>query len=208
MESTTIHFTTLRCGLGWLLVARTRRGVCRLRFGDSAQELAAALREEFPWAELREDEVGLAACVSALERYLDGRSRKLELSLDVRGSQFQRRVWDAIRAIPYGQTRSYGQLARSIGRPTAARAVAGACGANPVALLVPCHRVVGSGGETGGYRWGVKRKESLLELERKESDDSLSRARLAAWPAPRSSNRSRSAAAPPRRGSSTPPSSV
>jgi AraC family transcriptional regulator of adaptative response/methylated-DNA-[protein]-cysteine methyltransferase len=208
MDSTRIDFTTLRCGLGWLLMARTRRGVCRLRFGDSPLELTEGLREDFPWAELRQDETRLVSCVSALERYLDGRSRRLDLPLDVRGSQFQRRVWDAIRAIPYGRTRSYGQLARSIGRPTAARAVAGACGANPVALLVPCHRVVSSGGGTGGYRWGLKRKTSLLELERKESEDSLFPARLPEWRAPRSSRPSSSAAARLRRASSTPPSSV
>jgi len=207
MQSTAIHFTTLRCGLGWLLVARTRRGVCNLRFGDTPEAVVDGLRQEFPWAELRENGAGLASCVAALERYLEGRSQRLELPLDVRGSQFQRRVWDAIRAIPYGETRSYAQLAGAIGRPTAVRAVAGACGANPVALAVPCHRVVSSSGGSGGYRWGVKRKTSLLALERKASEDSLS-ASLRGWSAPPSSSRSKRAAAPPRSACSTRPSSA
>lgn len=208
MEATAIHFTTLRCGLGWLLVARTERGVCNLRFGADPEALAAGLRREFPWAELREDGARLASCAAALRRYLEGRSRRLDLPLDVRGSQFQRRVWQAICAIPYGETRSYAELARQIGRPRAARAVAGACAANRVALVIPCHRVVESGGGMGGYRWGARRKARLLELEQKESDKSLSSASVCAWRAPRASSRSRRAAARPARGCSTPPSSA
>lgn len=208
MQTRAIHFTSMRCGLGWLLVAASARGVCVLRFGDDPEELARTLRAELPWAELREDAAPLEACASALRAYLEGRSRRLELPLDVRGSRFQRRVWDAIRAIPYGQTCSYGELAREIGRPGAARAVAGACAANRVALAIPCHRVVGSGGGTGGYRWGTQRKRWLLGLEQKESDKSLFSARLAAWPAPRASSQSRHAAAPPARVCSTPRSSA
>jgi AraC family transcriptional regulator of adaptative response/methylated-DNA-[protein]-cysteine methyltransferase len=208
MEATAIHFTTLRCGLGWLLVACSERGVCNLRFGDDREELAAGLRREFPWAELREDAAGLAGCVAALRSYLEGRSRRLDLPLDVRGSQFQRRVWQAIRAIPYGETCSYAELARRIGRARAARAVAGACAANRVALLIPCHRVVESGGGTGGYRWGARRKARLLELEKKESDKSLSSATVRSWRAPRASSPSRRAAAQPAPGCSTPPSSA
>lgn len=208
MEAATIHFTTMPCGLGWLLVARTRRGVCNLRFGDAPDALAEGLADEFPWARLCEDGEALAGCVAALRRYLEGRTRRLDLPLDVRGSQFQRRVWDAIRAIPYGETRSYGELARTIGRPKAARAVAGACAANRVALAIPCHRVVASDGATGGYRWGAVRKARLLELEQKESDKSLSGARLPGWQAPPSPSRSRPAAARPAAGSSTPPSSA
>jgi AraC family transcriptional regulator of adaptative response/methylated-DNA-[protein]-cysteine methyltransferase len=211
MQSHAIHFTTLRCELGWLLVARTARGVCNLRFGDAPEELEAGLRAEFPFAEVVGSEERLASCVAALRRYLAGRSRGLDLPLDVRGSQFQRRVWDAIRAIPYGETRSYADLARAIGRPRAFRAVAGACGANPVALGIPCHRVVGSGGALGGYRYGRERKGALLGLEgREESDKSLFFARLAGWRAPRPRNRalrSRRAAGRPDAASSTPPSS-
>ncbi len=208
MATTTIHFTTVPCGLGWLLVARTRRGVCNLRFGDAPEALAEALADEFPWAHVREDGENLASCVAALRRYLEGRTRRLDLPLDVRGSQFQRRVWDAIRAIPYGETRSYGELAIVIGRPKAARAVAGACAANRVALAIPCHRVVASNDATGGYRWGAKRKAKLLELEKKESDESLSPARMTAWQAPPSLSRSRPAVARRAVGSSTPPSSA
>ncbi len=219
MQASTIHFTTMRCALGWLLVARTARGVCNLRFGDEPESLAEALRAEFPFAELREDAQRLASCVAALERYLDGSAARLELPLDVRGSQFQRRVWDAIRAIPYGETRSYGELARRIGRPRAQRAVAGACGANPVALAIPCHRVDPAGGGRGGYRWGTARKAALLELEgsqtesgrKKESDHSLSSARLAPWRVPRPRTRarpSRPEAARRGAGSSMPPSTA
>ncbi|MDJ0850148.1 MAG: methylated-DNA--[protein]-cysteine S-methyltransferase [Kiloniellales bacterium] len=222
MHASTIHFTTVRCALGWLLVARTARGLCSLRFGEAPGPLAEALRDDFPFADLREDAGRLASCVAALERYLDGRAPRLDLPLDVRGSQFQRRVWDAIRAIPYGQTQSYGALARTLGRPRAARAVAGACAANPVALAIPCHRVVPAAGRTGGYRWGAERKAALLNLERdqqrggeagiiKESDHSLSCATVLAWPAPprrARARRSRPAAAQPDSGSSMPPSTA
>lgn len=211
MHSHTIDFTTVPCALGWLLVARSARGVCNLRFGDASAGLADGLRAEFPFADVREDAAALASCVRALGDYLEGRSESLGLPLDVRGSQFQRRVWDAIRAIPYGQTRSYGALARAIGSPRAFRAVAGACGANPVALAIPCHRVVPSVGGPGGYRFGAGRKSALLELEEKESDGSLPFDRIPEWRVPQPRNRpgrSRRAVAPRGAVFSTPPSSA
>lgn len=170
MQDRAICFTTAPCALGWLLVAGTARGVCNVRFGDDATRLERGLRRDDPHAAFREDRQRLAPWLEALMDQLAGRRRRLDLPLDVRGSQFQRRVWDAIRAIPYGQTRSYGALARALGRPPAARAVAGACAANPVVLLVPCHRVVRGDGSGGGYRWGAARKRALLEQEARAAE--------------------------------------
>jgi len=162
---TRIAYTVVPCALGRLLVATTERGICRVGLGSGAEELEAGLRAEFPAAELRRDRRALAAAVGAILRYLDGRAEPLDLPLDVRATAFQRRVWEALRRIPYGATRSYGDVARAIGRPTAVRAVARACATNPVALLIPCHRVVSADGGPSGYRWGVARKRTLLERE-------------------------------------------
>ena len=162
-----IRFSIVATELGSLLVAGTARGVCNVRFGADGQALEAALREEFRFAEVSADPRGLKPWVEALLGYLEGRTHRLEVPLDVRGSQFQRRVWSAIRAIPYGETRCYSELARGLGRPRAARAVAHACAANPVALVIPCHRVVRRDGEAGGYRYGASRKRALLDRERR-----------------------------------------
>ena len=165
---TRIAYTVVPCALGRLLVATTDRGICRVSLGSGAEELEAGLRAEFPAAELRRDRRALAAAVGAILRYLDGRqgTAPLDLPLDVRATAFQRRVWEALRRIPYGSTRSYTEVARAIGRPSATRAVARACATNPAALVIPCHRVVSADGGLGGYRWGVKRKRTLLERER------------------------------------------
>lgn len=152
--------------LGRLLVAATPRGVCAVKLGDSDAALEAALREEYPAAELRRDEAALAPPLRAILRHLDGRQPRLDLPVDVRATAFQRRVWQELRRIPLGRTRSYGEIARILGRPTAARAVARACATNPVALVVPCHRVVPGAGGVGGYRWGAERKRKLLDRER------------------------------------------
>ncbi len=167
-----IGYRVVECALGRLLVAGTSRGVCNVRFGDDPQQLVAGLAAEFPYAEVEPDAERLGPWVEALLRYLRGEAHQLEVPLDVRGSQFQRRVWSAIAAIPYGATRSYGELAAGIGQPGAARAVAQACGANPVALQVPCPRVVGASGRLGGYRYGVARKRALLDAERERAADS------------------------------------
>src|SRR3989454_8279892 len=163
---TRIAFAIVPCAFGRLLVATTARGICRISLGSGAKALAAGLRAEFPAAELRRDRSALAASVGALLRYLDGRAEPLDLPLHVRATAFQRRVWEALRRIPYGATRSYAEIARAIGAPSAPRAVARACATNPVALVIPCHRVVGADGGLGGYRWGVARKRALLEQER------------------------------------------
>ena len=163
---TRIAFTVVPCVLGRLLVAATARGICRVGLGSGAADLEAGLRAEFPAADVRRDRGALAASVGALLRYLDGRAEPLDLPVDLRATAFQRRVWEALRRIPYGATRSYAEIARAIGKPTATRAVARACAANPAALVIPCHRVVRADGGLGGYRWGVARKRALLEQER------------------------------------------
>jgi AraC family transcriptional regulator of adaptative response/methylated-DNA-[protein]-cysteine methyltransferase len=126
----------------------------------------AALRDEYPAAELFRDDRALVPAVETIRAYLDGTRPRIDLPLDIRATAFQGRVWDALRAIPYGSTRSYGDVARAIGRPAAVRAVARACAANPVSLIIPCHRVVRRDGAPGGYRWGAARKRALLAGER------------------------------------------
>jgi len=146
-------------------VAATDRGVSAVYLGDADGPLEAALREEYPSADRRRDDAGLTPTVQAILAHLEGRLPRLDLPLDVKATAFQWKVWQALRAIPPGETRSYGEIARRIGQPTAARAVARACATNPVALVIPCHRVVASGGGVSGYRWGVERKRRLLERE-------------------------------------------
>ena len=162
----TIAYASAATPLGRLLVAATTRGICFVSLGDDDTATEQSLRAEFPAAELRRDDDVLGAWVAAIARHLGGTETRLDLPLDVRATAFQRRVWEALRAIPYGETRTYGQIAQELGQPTAARAVARACATNPVALVVPCHRVVGEGGDLRGYRWGVERKRSLLDQER------------------------------------------
>lgn len=165
----TIAYALTDSALGRLLVAATARGLCAVRFGED-DALVAELRAEYPWAELIEDELGLAPYSEALRTHLIGR-RALDLPTDVSGSDFQHRVWEALRRIPYGETRSYAQVAEMVGRPSAVRAVARACASNPLALVVPCHRVVRTGGLLGGYRWGMDRKRHLLDQERTVAAD-------------------------------------
>jgi AraC family transcriptional regulator of adaptative response/methylated-DNA-[protein]-cysteine methyltransferase len=160
-----IVYSVAPCALGHLLVAMTERGVCAVRLGDSEAALEATLRDEFPAAVIARDDEQLRSTMAMLLDYLRGEQPHLDLPLDIRATAFQRRVWEALRAIPYGSTRSYREVAEAIGQPKAVRAVAHACAANPVALVVPCHRVVGSDGSLHGYRWGVERKRALLEQE-------------------------------------------
>ena len=162
----TVGFVTLRVALGWMLVAATPKGVCAVKLGDSAAALEADLRREFPRADIKPDVAVNAEWIRALVDRLDGGGRELNLPLDIRGTAFQWRVWRALQQIARGDTRSYGEVARAIGRPSAVRAVARACASNPVCLVIPCHRVVPKDGGPGGYRWGVERKEQLLEREK------------------------------------------
>ncbi len=160
-----ILYAIVPCPLGWLLVAATERGLCAVRLGDSERELEQTLREEFPAARLVRSEAELGQWVQRLLDYLEGAQPHLDLPLDVQATAFERRVWEMLRTIPYGEKRSYTEVARAIGQPRAARAVAQACAHNPVALVIPCHRVVRGDGSPGGYRWGVERKRQLLAAE-------------------------------------------
>ncbi|MGA7857080.1 MAG: methylated-DNA--[protein]-cysteine S-methyltransferase [Terracidiphilus sp.] len=166
-----IGFTTARTPFGWMIVGATERGLCWLALGATSAEAEASLREEFPAAELRRDSSLRRLVDAALESVREGsdlgRENGQAEQLDLRGTVFQLRVWQALRKIPRGETRTYGQLAREMGIPTSTRAVARACATNRVALLVPCHRVVGASGSPTGYRWGVERKVALLEAERR-----------------------------------------
>jgi AraC family transcriptional regulator of adaptative response/methylated-DNA-[protein]-cysteine methyltransferase len=160
-----ITFSISPTPLGRLLVAATERGLCAVRFGDSAIELGRDLQNEFHAAELHRDETAMKQYVEPLLGAIRGENTIIDLPLDVRATAFQMKVWNKLRQIPRGETRSYADVAREIGEPTAVRAVARACAANPVALAVPCHRVVRSDGNLAGYRWGVERKKKLLERE-------------------------------------------
>jgi AraC family transcriptional regulator of adaptative response/methylated-DNA-[protein]-cysteine methyltransferase len=162
---TTIRYTTAGCSLGRLLLAGTSEGVCTVSLGNSDSELVERLREDFPTARLSRDDVGLAGWLAELLAYFAGRVTQFRLPLHVRGTEFQRQVWEELRRIPYGQTRSYQELAQAIGRPTAARAVARACATNRVAVIIPCHRVLGSDGALCGFSSGIDRKRKLLALE-------------------------------------------
>lgn len=161
-----IGYTIVPCPLGRLLVAATERGICRISLGESAASLEADLRREFAAADIHRDTVALDGWVGTILSHLDGAAPYLDLPLHLRATAFQRRVWEALRKIPYGATRSYRDVARSIGNPKATRAVARACATNPAALVIPCHRVIREDGGLGGYRWGLERKEQLLERER------------------------------------------
>ncbi len=164
-EHTHIHYLTAKCALGRMLVAATDKGICKISFGDSVAALERSLREEFPAADVQRGGPKLRLWMHSILRHLNGHQPRLDLPLDVRATAFQSRVWTALRSIPYGQTRSYKQIAQAVGHPKAIRAVARACATNPAAVLIPCHRVVRENGDLAGYRWGLKRKRHLLAKE-------------------------------------------
>jgi AraC family transcriptional regulator of adaptative response/methylated-DNA-[protein]-cysteine methyltransferase len=151
--------------LGSVLVARSGEGVCAVLFGDDADALAADLATRFPHAHLRRDDDAMRADTRAVADFIQTPAQDPQLPLDIRGTAFQRRVWSALRTIPRGATASYADIAARIGAPASVRAVAGACAANPLALLVPCHRVVRGDGGLSGYCWGIERKRALLQRE-------------------------------------------
>lgn len=177
-RGTTIRYTIAASPFGRLLVAVTDRGVCAVRLADTDAELEQDLRAEFPAATIQRDETALRAPVETILNHLTNNERgsergsergtepRLDLPLDIRATAFQRQVWEKLRAIPYGQTVSYGAIAKALGKPGAVRAVGRACATNPVALVIPCHRVVREDQSLGGYRWGLERKQQLLEHER------------------------------------------
>ncbi|MFY9793339.1 MAG: bifunctional DNA-binding transcriptional regulator/O6-methylguanine-DNA methyltransferase Ada [Candidatus Sulfotelmatobacter sp.] len=162
----TIRYACADSPLGRMLIAATQRGVCSIQFADSDGELIEGLKREFPFAVRKPDEGGLQAWIAALLAKMTGRELDANLPLDIRATAFQRRVWNYLQSIPFGATRSYSQVAKAIGQPTASRAVARACATNPVAVAIPCHRVVRADGNNSGYRWGVERKKVLLDLEK------------------------------------------
>jgi AraC family transcriptional regulator of adaptative response/methylated-DNA-[protein]-cysteine methyltransferase len=160
-----IHYTIASSPLGRLLVGATNRGISALYLGKDDGPLQSALRKEYPRAEIQRDKNGLEGWVGKILEHLRGREPNLDLPTDVQATAFQRRVWEELRKIPYGTTRTYSQVARSIGKPKAIRAVARACATNPVSVVVPCHRVVREDGNLAGYRWGLERKLALLQHE-------------------------------------------
>lgn len=164
-EAIAIRFATCQTSLGELLLGRTERGVCAVSLGEDPRDLERELAREFPKAELIRDDDALKQELTLIVAFVASEAALPDLPLDLRGSLFQKRVWNLLRQIPAGQTATYAELAEKLGQPTAARAVARACATNPVALLVPCHRVIRSSGELAGYRYGLSRKKALLERE-------------------------------------------
>lgn len=160
-----IRFDIGSFSLGILLVAQSSRGVCAVLFGDDQDELRHDLASRFPGATLTGDSAGLESLTRKVIEFVESPARGLNVPVDMHGSEFQRRVWHALQLIPAGSTASYAEVARQIGMPNSARAVAQACAANSLAVVVPCHRVVRSDGKLSGYRWGVQRKRTLLERE-------------------------------------------
>jgi AraC family transcriptional regulator of adaptative response/methylated-DNA-[protein]-cysteine methyltransferase len=165
----TIRYAVTESPLGRVLVATTERGLCAVLFADSDAEAAAELRERFPQAVLRRDDKGLGEAMSFVLARLRENPTAASLPFHVRATAFQQRVWRALLAIPRGETRTYAEIAEAVGSPQAVRAVGTACGANLLAVVVPCHRVVGADGRLTGYRWGTERKRRLLEMERGEA---------------------------------------
>jgi AraC family transcriptional regulator of adaptative response/methylated-DNA-[protein]-cysteine methyltransferase len=164
--STTVRFTVGACSLGAVLVATSARGVCAIQLGDDPEALVRAFQDRFHAAELVGDDPSFHALVARVIELVEHPDAGHDLPLDVRGTAFQVRVWEALRRIPAGETRTYAEVAAAIGAPSSVRAVAGACAANDLAVAIPCHRVVRTDGSLSGYRWGVERKAALLERER------------------------------------------
>ncbi|MGH9574324.1 MAG: bifunctional DNA-binding transcriptional regulator/O6-methylguanine-DNA methyltransferase Ada [Candidatus Acidiferrales bacterium] len=172
-EGMQIHYTVVDSPLGRLLVGATEKGISAVYLGQSDEELEGALREEYPRAEISEDaqaRAELGTWVKKIVAHLKGKEPHLDLPTDVQGTAFRRRVWEELRKIPYGTTLTYTEVAKRIGKPKAIRAVARACATNPVSVVVPCHRVVRQDGSLAGYRWGLERKQALLERETAAKD--------------------------------------
>lgn len=164
-------YTIADCALGKLLVAETEKGVCAVSLGDTIEELVDALNTEYPHADISEGQAQYSDYVQQIVRHIEGRQPHLDLPLDIQVTAFQRLVLDTLRQIPYGETRTYTDIANTINKPQSVRAVARACATNPVAVVVPCHRVVRKDGGLAGYRWGLERKRRILETEQKSAED-------------------------------------
>lgn len=170
-EGATIRFAVAQCSLGPILVAATAKGVCAILFGEEPDALVREVQDRFPRAELNGADPTFERLVARVVGLVERPDQPVDLPLDIGGTAFQQRVWEALRKIPAGQTASYAEIARAVGAPAAMRAVGRACGANPVAVAIPCHRVVATNGSLTGYRWGVARKRRLLARERGERDE-------------------------------------
>jgi AraC family transcriptional regulator of adaptative response/methylated-DNA-[protein]-cysteine methyltransferase len=164
-SNTTIHFAVGQCSLGAILVAQTEKGVCAIEIGDDPNLLVRDLQDRAPRANLIGDRDSYAALVAKVVGFIDDPKLGLDLPLDLQGTAFQKRVWNALRQVPPGSTVTYSELAKRIGMPKAVRAVARACGANRIAVAIPCHRVIRTDGSLSGYRWGVERKSALVQRE-------------------------------------------
>lgn len=162
-----INYTITDCDLGKLLTARTAKGVCAVTFGDDEKVLKENLFSEYKNAEIIEESTNLKEYIEAILANLEGRNKTLDLPLDLQATAFQMRVWEVLRKIPYGETVSYADVAETLGNKNAVRAVATACASNRVALVIPCHRVIGKSGNLSGYRWGIERKKRILENEKR-----------------------------------------
>lgn len=162
-----IEYAIVETDLGKLLAARTEKGICAVTLGDDEKTLFENLQKEFPKAEMVETQANLKNYIEAILANLAGNNKTLDLPLDIQATAFQMRVWELLRKIPYGETVSYSDIAEKLGNKNAVRAVATACASNRVALVIPCHRVVGKSGDLSGYRWGVERKKAILEKEKR-----------------------------------------
>jgi AraC family transcriptional regulator of adaptative response/methylated-DNA-[protein]-cysteine methyltransferase len=164
-EGERIIYGTVPCFLGWLMVAATRRGICAIEFGDDPELLVARLKERFHKAEFSSGDSSFQTLMQTVAEYVTEPGKEFDLPLDIRGTVFQHKVWQVLRQIQPGETRSYSAIAKQLGIPAAVRAVAGACASNPLAVVIPCHRVLKKDGSISGYRWGVERKKLLLKNE-------------------------------------------
>lgn len=165
-----INYTATDCELGRILVGRTIKGLCFVAFADDDASLEENLKKEYPNAEIVKDAKGLKEFVDEILKHLSGKKKRLDLPLDIQATAFQMQVWDLLRKIPYGETVSYSRIAEKLGDRKKVRAVAQACASNRVAVVIPCHRVIGSNGKLSGYRWGIARKERLLKQEKEKSN--------------------------------------
>jgi len=163
--ATPIRYSFTESPIGCMLIAATDKGICSIQFADSEEELEQGLKQEFPFALRRRDDDGMANLAGQIAQRISGAESAASLPLDIQATAFQRRVWSHLQSIAFGKTQSYSQVAKAIRRPSAVRAVARACATNPVAIAIPCHRVLRSNSDLGGYRWGLERKKTLLEIE-------------------------------------------
>lgn len=164
-KDSTIHYATGLCASGTVLAAQNERGICAILLGDNADALVQDLRQRFSGAELIDSNATLQPLLKQVADFIATPGKKTDFPLDLQGTDFQKKVWQALRKIPVGKTTTYTDIAKSIGSPSAVRAVAGACAANPIAVIIPCHRVLKRDGSLSGYRWGIERKRELLLRE-------------------------------------------